>query len=437
LALAYFAYRHRLPLLPRSVLHPLLGRHIYGTIGHIIDIVAILGTLFGVATSLGIGATQVNAGLTYLFGIPNNVGMQMLFIVIIISMATVSVALGLDKGIKVLSNLNVILAIILMIFLLLAGSTVALLKDYVQNLGYYINTLVSNTFNLYAYGKSHEAWMSSWTLFYWGWWIAWSPFVAMFIARVSKGRTIRSFIFGVLFVPTGFTFLWMTVFGNSAIDLVNQGMQQLVNADAPVALYVFLSNFPLAMITSLLGVFLVVTFFVTSSDSGSLVVDMLATGNAKHSITWHRVSWSLLEGIIAIALLYAGGLAALQTAVITTALPLLFILFFMSYSLFKALKLDYMKMESLYGTARHSQFAKADSQWPQHLDAIIHYPSKEEADEFMETRAKPAMNDVANKMRERNIDVTTHIDKDDAYLKVNSIAKNCKTNNTIIELKYS
>uniref|UniRef100_UPI0013C36EC5 BCCT family transporter n=1 Tax=Facilibium subflavum TaxID=2219058 RepID=UPI0013C36EC5 len=216
LSLAYFSYRHKLPLLPRSALFPLLGKRIFGPIGHAVDVFAILGTMFGVATSLGLGATQVNAGLAYLFNVPNDASVQTIIIVIITLIATSSVASGLDKGIKGLSNFNIILAVALLIFLLIFGNTTSLIQSFVQNTGNYLSTIVQKTFNLYAY-QNKQGWLSGWTLFYWGWWIAWSPFVGMFIARVSKGRTIREFLVGVLFIPTGFTFLWLTVFGNSAI----------------------------------------------------------------------------------------------------------------------------------------------------------------------------------------------------------------------------
>lgn len=246
LSLAYFSYRHKLPLLPRSALYPLIGERIYGPIGHIVDTFAVLGTMFGVATSLGFGVLQVNSGLSYLFeGLPNNAVVQVCLIIGITLLATLSVFSGLDKGVKRLSELNLGLAIILLLIVLILGPTVMLLQAFVQNTGSYLSDLVGKTFNLYAY-QHKEDWLGGWTLLYWGWWISWSPFVGTFIARVSRGRTIREFLIGVLFVPSALTFLWMTVFGNSAIDsIMNQGatyLAEAVNTDVSVALFVFSST---------------------------------------------------------------------------------------------------------------------------------------------------------------------------------------------------
>jgi len=280
LSLAYFAFRQELPLTIRSSLYPLIGDRIYGPIGHTVDIFAVLGTIFGVATSLGFGVIQINSGLEYLFGIPNNVTIQVILIAVITAIATVSVALGLDAGIRRLSVLNMILAGGLLAFVLVAGPTVFLLQTLVQNTGNYLSNLFSMTFNLYAYEPT--GWIGGWTLMYWGWWIAWAPFVGLFIARVSRGRTIREFVFGVLFVPLGFTLMWMTFFGNTALHMIMvQGITELadaVAADTSVALFQFFEQLPFSTLMAMIATLLVVTFFVTSSDSGSLVVDILASG---------------------------------------------------------------------------------------------------------------------------------------------------------------
>ena len=271
LSLAYFSYRHKLPLLPRSALYPLIGERIYGPIGHCVDTFAVLGTMFGVATSLGFGVLQVNSGLNYLLGdsFPISSTVQVALIIGITLIATGSVFSGLDKGVKRLSELNLGLAFVLMMIVLLFGPTVALLQSFVQNTGSYLSELVSKTFNLYAYEQKND-WLGGWTLLYWGWWISWSPFVGTFIARVSRGRTIREFLVGILFVPSGFTFLWMTVFGNSAIDaIMNHGAEYLataVSTDVSVALFTFFEHLPLSNLLSIIAVCLVVTFFVTSSD---------------------------------------------------------------------------------------------------------------------------------------------------------------------------
>lgn len=312
LILAFFSYRHGLPLTLRSALYPLIGERIYGPIGHAVDIFAIIGTVFGVATSLGYGVLQINSGLHHLFGWPVNQTVQIALIAATCGLATLSVASGLDRGIRILSELNLSLAVILLLFVLVLGPTVFLLQTYVQNTGAYLSDIVNKTFNLYAYEPTD--WIGGWTLLYWGWWLSWSPFVGLFIARISRGRTIREFVCGVLFVPAGFTLLWMTVFGDTAIHMVLQeGFTQLaevVNQDSSVALFAFLEHFPLGSVISLVAVLMVVVFFVTSADSGALVVDMLASSGKDHSPLWQRIFWSVLMGVVAIALLLADGLKA-------------------------------------------------------------------------------------------------------------------------------
>ena len=321
LSLAYFSFRRGLPLTIRSALYPLIGKRIYGPIGHAIDIFAVLGTMFGVATSLGLGVLQVNAGFSYLFGTPVDTTVQLVLIAFITLLATLSVFLGLDRGVKRLSEINIILAILLLGFVLVAGSTVFLLQAFVQNVGTYLGSVVTRTFRMYAYEPN--PWLADWTLFYWGWWVAWSPFVGMFIARISRGRTIREFVGGVLLVPVLFTFLWMTVFGNTAIDLDMTGaapIAQTVANNLPVALFETLSALPFATITSLIATLLVITFFITSADSGALVIDMITSGGAENPPVWQRIFWAICAGVIAAVLLVAGGLEALQAAVITSAL---------------------------------------------------------------------------------------------------------------------
>ncbi|MBY7733653.1 BCCT family transporter [Francisella philomiragia] len=422
LSLAYFAYRHDLPLLPRSVLYPILGKHIYGPIGHAIDVFAVLGTLFGVATSLGFGAMQVSAGMSFLIGLPDTVNMQVIYIVFIVALATISVGLGLEKGIKALSNFNIILAVLLLIFILLLGNSSVLVRDYIQNIGYYLSTIVNQTFNLYAYNQENQEWLKSWTLFYWGWWIAWSPFVGMFIAKVSKGRTIRQFTIGVLFIPVGFTFLWMTVFGNSAIEIAMSGkgdaLIDAANNNIPVALFEFLQHFPFSTILSILAVFLIVTFFVTSADSGALVIDILATGNAKQSITLQRIAWSVLSGLLAISLILAGGLQALQSATIISAFPLLFILFLMCISLIKSLRLDYLRLKSIETHSTVVQFAKANTTWQKRLEAIAHKPSKDQAIEFLQKDVTTAVIEVADEMEKNGINTEVIRDHDHIQLSI-------------------
>ena len=420
LSLAYFSYRHKLPLLPRSVLYPLIGNRIYGILGHVVDVFAILGTMFGIATSLGLGATQVNAGLNFLFDVPVNVSVQTLLIIVITLIATTSVALGLEKGIKLLSNVNIIVALVLLIFVLFLVGFTPLLQSFVQNTGSYLSSIVNKTFNLYAY-ENKQGWLSGWTLFYWGWWIAWSPFVGMFIAKVSKGRTIREFLVGVLFIPTGFTFLWLTVFGNSAINLVlhhqDTALIAAVQNNVPVALFEFLQHFPLSSVTSILALILVVTFFVTSSDSGSLVVDIIATGNAKKSIVWQRIFWSLLEGLLAISLLYSGGLLALQTATIASAFPFLIILFFMCIALIKALREDYLRLSSIQEHSSAVQYTSAHISWHKHLDVLLQLPNKAQALTFLQEVVRPAIEKVSERIA-KELEVKTEFNKEKIRLVV-------------------
>jgi choline/glycine/proline betaine transport protein len=399
LALAYYSFRHNLPLTIRSALFPLIGRHIDGPIGHAADIFAVLGTMFGVATSLGFGVLQVNAGLGHLFGVPETLGVQLMLIVAITLMATVSVAAGLDAGIKRLSEWNLLLALLLLVFIIAVGPTLFLLQAAVQNTGAYLSEVVDKTFTLYAYEPSE--WIGGWTLFYWAWWIAWSPFVGMFIARVSRGRTIREFIVGVLFVPVGFTFIWLTVFGNTAIALdlgpAGGAIAAAVADNVPIALFTFLEQFPLAAVSSVVATLLVVTFFVTSSDSGSLVIDIITSGGVGDTPVWQRTFWALTEGAVAAALLTAGGLQALQTASITAALPFTFIMLFVCYGLLRSLRIEGMRRVSQELPAS-VQFRGAQVPWQKHLRTIISHPSLERVDAFLKDTVAPALREVAEEI---------------------------------------
>ncbi len=414
LSLAYFAFRHKLPLTIRSALYPLIGERIYGPIGHAVDIFAVLGTLFGVATSLGLGVIQVNAGLNYLFDVPSNIGIQVLLIAVITSIATLSVALGLDAGIRRISVLNVALAVVLLVFVLVAGPTVFLLQTLVQNTGMYLSNLFSMTFNLYAYEPT--TWIGGWTLFYWGWWIAWSPFVGMFIARVSRGRTIREFIIGVLLAPVGFTFIWLTFFGDTALYMIM--VQQLgeladaVAADTSVALFKFLEHLPFSAITSLLATVLVVTFFVTSSDSGSLVVDMLTSGGEDESPVWQRIFWAVVEGIVAAALLLAGGLQALQTATIASALPFTVVMILMCWGLVRALRIESAKRLSLRWARGTQRDPQASRSWQRRLYNVIHQPSRVEVNRFIQEVVRPALHEVAEELKKQDRDARTGEDEE-------------------------
>ena len=339
LGLAYFAFNRGLPLTIRSIFYPLIGNKIYGFWGNLIDVLSVLATLAGLATSLGLGVAQVNAGLNFLFGINISVNIQILFIAIITGLATISVVLGLDGGVKRLSEINIGLAGMFMILILLFGPTVFILSGFVQNIGYYITTFPQLSFWTETFRDTN--WQGSWTVFYWTWWISWSPFVGMFIARVSKGRTIKEFILGVMIIPTLLSFLWMATFGGSAISLQLNGVTDIasiVQEDVSIALFAMLEFFPFTKILSTIGILLVVFFFITSSDSGSLVVDHLTSGGKLDSPVPQRVFWAIMEGVVAGTLLLGGGLTALQTATSITGLPFAIILLISIYSLYLALK---------------------------------------------------------------------------------------------------
>ena len=340
LALAYFAYRKGLPLTISSALYPLIGEKIHGALGNAVNILAVLGTMFGIATSLGLGVMQVNAGLNYLFGLEVS-GLNQVFLIGAITLiATASLVAGLNSGIKRLSQANAILALFLLLFLLVAGPTTLLLNSFVQNLGNYLSNMVSLSFQMYAYESTD--WMAGWTLFYWAWWISWSPFVGMFIARISRGRTIREFVLSVLLMPVGFTFVWLSVFGNTALFLElngsGAGISEAVLNDMPTALFILLEKLPWTSVVSLVAIILIIIFFVTSSDSGSLVIDIITSGGTESAPVWRRVFWAVSQGVVASVLLLAGGLSALQTASISSAFPFAFVMLFICLGLLKGLQ---------------------------------------------------------------------------------------------------
>ncbi|WP_295878366.1 BCCT family transporter [uncultured Thiohalocapsa sp.] len=335
LGLAFFAFNRGLPLTIRSVFYPLLGDKIYGFWGNLIDILSVLATLVGLATSLGLGVQQVNAGLDHLFGIGISTEAQVILIAVITGFATLSVFAGLDAGVKRLSQANMITAAVFMLFLLVVGPTVYILSGFTQNLGFYLTILPEMSLWTETFRASN--WQGSWTVFYWAWWISWSPFVGMFIARISKGRTVREFIFGVILIPTLLSFVWMSVFGGTALNLQASGIADIaaaVNDDVAKAMFAMLDNFPVAEVLSGIAIILVTIFFVTSSDSGSLVVDHLTSGGKLDSPTTQRVFWAVMEGVVAAVLLIGGGLATLQTAAVSTGLPFALVLLVGVYALY-------------------------------------------------------------------------------------------------------
>ncbi|MFA9428810.1 BCCT family transporter [Egicoccus sp. AB-alg2] len=340
LGFAYMAYRRGLPMRVSSVLHPLLGDRVRGPVGWAIDTLAVLGTLFGVAVSLGLGTLQINSGLAYLTPLDEGLTVQMGLIALVTAVAVVSVALGLDRGIRRLSNLNIGLAVTLLVFVVVFGPTLLMLRGIVESTGNYLTSLPFLAF--WTDALEDTGWQRNWTVFYWAWTITWAPFVGIFIARISKGRTIKEFVLGVLFLPTAFTIIWFASFGLAAIDLdltQDGAISDAVVDDVPVSLFVFLENFPLAGIVSGLAVLIVVIFFTTSSDSASLVVDMLCSSDVDDDPpTRQRVFWAVVEGAVAATLLAIGGLEALQDVITVLGFPFFVLGLVIIWSLLRALR---------------------------------------------------------------------------------------------------
>jgi len=327
-----------LPLTIRSVFYPLLGNRIYGFWGNVIDVMSVLATLVGLATSLGLGAQQINAGLDQLFGISISTTAQVILIAVITSFATLSVFSGLDKGVKRLSQANMIMAGAFLVFLLAVGPTVYLLNGLTQNLGFYAT--IFPRMSLWTETFRPSNWQGGWTIFYWAWWISWSPFVGMFIARISKGRTVKEFLIGVIVVPSLLSFLWMSVLGGTALFQQTNGVADLVSAvgaDVATGMFAMLSSIPFPTVLSLVAIALITIFFVSSSDSGSLVVDHLTSGGKLDSPTTQRVFWAIMEGLVAAVLLIGGGLETLQTASVATGLPFAVVLLIGVYTLYVGL----------------------------------------------------------------------------------------------------
>ncbi|MDN3377997.1 MULTISPECIES: BCCT family transporter [unclassified Pseudoalteromonas] len=412
LVLAYFAFRHGLPLSIRSALYPLIGDKIHGPIGHTVDVFAILGTLFGIATTLGLSVTQINAGLHYLWpSIPVNTTVQIIAIALITTAATISVVAGMDKGVKRLSILNMVLAITLMTFVFFVGSSIHILESFLQNTGSYLSGIVERTFNLQAYSRSD--WIGNWTLFIFGWTIAWAPFVGMFIAKISRGRTIRQFVVGVMLVPTIFTFLWFSVFGDTALNLImNEGFDTLiadVQANHAVALFQLFEALPWSFFISLLTVILIITFFVTSSDSGSLVIDSLASGGSLDTPAWQRVFWAVLEGTVASVLLLAGGLSALQTMTIASALPFAVIMLLATLGLWRALRIEGHRDSSLQAHTLTNKNPDL-SHWKRRLAAMVSYPNKNDVHVFISQVVISAMKSVQAELKTRQWQAVVEFD---------------------------
>lgn len=402
LVLAYFAYRHSLPLTLRSAFYPLIGERIYGPWGAMIDVFAIVCTTCGISASLGYGVLQINAGLNYLFDVPVSQTIQIGLIMGTMIVAGISVAMGLDSGIKRLSEINIGLSVMLLVGVLLAGPTILLLSGAVQNFGGYLSEIIPKTFNLYVYNPTD--WLGGWTILYWGWWISWTPFVGIFIARISRGRTIREFLLGVTLVPTLYIVLWMSVFGGSAIELIsNQGMVELgeaVQADQAVALFRFLDYLPGTEILSLICLAMIVIFFVTSADSGAMVLNMLSAGGEDNTPLMQRVLWTGIIAAISSVLLLSGGLAALQTAAIASALPFSFAVLGSLWGFWRALMVDSAKRESV---GVHPPTRADASFWQQRLNNLLQYPGDSAVQKFQRAVVFKAMHSFLAELKRHDI----------------------------------
>ncbi|HBO9193304.1 TPA: BCCT family transporter [Pseudomonas aeruginosa] len=423
MALAYFAYRHNLPLALRSALYPLIGKRINGPIGYTVDCFGIIATVFGLGADMGFGVLQLNSGLDYLYAIPHTHAVQMVLIVLMMG-AAISVAVsGVDKGIRILSDINMLLACSLLLFVLFAGPTQHLLNTLVQNVGDYLGHLPGKSFDLYAYGGPSD-WLGSWTVFYWAWWIAWAPFVGLFIARISRGRTIREFVFGVLLIPLGFTLAWMSIFGNSALEQALGGASELgrVAIEQPsMALYQMLQNYPWSRAVITVTVLVSFVFFVTSADSGTVVLSTLSAhgGSADDDgPKWLRVFWGSVTALVTGGLLFAGSIDALKSAVVLTSLPFSLILLLMMWGLHKA-----FYMESQRQRARSHSLAplmsgngKRSGGWKRRLSQAVHFPSRDEVYRFMNDVVRPAISEVSEVFREKGLAVDAQLDPGNASL---------------------
>lgn len=418
LALAYFGFRYKLPLALRSCFYPLLKERINGKLGDLIDIMALLATLFGVITTLGFGASQLGAGLHQLGWISeNSFSLQMVVIAVVMSLATFSAISGVGKGVKILSELNLTLAFCLLIFVLVAGPTLYLLSAFSDNIGTYLSNLVQLSFKTYVYEQEHTGWFSGWTILYWAWWCSWAPFVGLFIARISKGRTIREFIFGVLVIPSMFGILWFTVFGNTAIWL-NDGeaagtLGQMISSPETL-LFKFLDYLPLSGVTGLVSLVVISLFFITSADSGIYVLNNIASRDKSLAAPrWQAVMWGILMSVVAIVLMQSGGLANLQAMTLLVALPFAMLMLLMCFSLWKGLNADKKYFDTKVNPT--SIFWTGDK-WKERLEQMMNQTQEKDILRFLKHTVLPAMRELRQELigkYELSVQINTLFDQDE------------------------
>ena len=418
LALAYFGFRYKLPLALRSCFYPLLKERINGKLGDLIDIMALLATLFGVITTLGFGASQLGAGLHQLGWISeNSFSLQVVVIAVVMSLAIFSAISGVGKGVKILSELNLTLAFCLLIFVLVAGPTLYLLSAFSDNIGTYLSNLVQLSFKTYVYEQEHTGWFSGWTILYWAWWCSWAPFVGLFIARISKGRTIREFIFGVLVIPSMFGILWFTVFGNTAIWL-NDGeaagtLGQMISSPETL-LFKFLDYLPLSGVTGLVSLVVISLFFITSADSGIYVLNNIASRDKSLAAPrWQAVMWGVLMSTVAIVLMQSGGLANLQTMTLLVALPFAMLMLLMCFSLWKGLNADKKYFDTKVNPT--SIFWTGDK-WKERLEQMMNQTQEKDILRFLKHTVLPAMRELRQELigkYDLSVQINTLFDQDE------------------------
>ena len=418
LALAYFGFRYKLPLALRSCFYPLLKERINGKLGDLIDIMALLATLFGIITTLGFGASQLGAGLHQLGWISeNSFSLQIVVIAVVMSLATFSAISGVGKGVKILSELNLTLAFCLLIFVLVAGPTLYLLSAFSDNIGTYLSNLVQLSFKTYVYEQEHTGWFSGWTILYWAWWCSWAPFVGLFIARISKGRTIREFIFGVLVIPSMFGILWFTVFGNTAIWLNDgeaAGMLGQMISSPETLLFKFLDYLPLSSVTGLVSLVVISLFFITSADSGIYVLNNIASRDKSLvAPRWQAVMWGILMSVVAIVLMQSGGLANLQAMTLLVALPFAMLMLLMCFSLWKGLNADKKYFDTKVNPT--SIFWTGDK-WKERLEQMMNQTQEKDILRFLKHTVLPAMRELRQELISKydlSVQINTLFDQDE------------------------
>lgn len=417
MVLGYFAFRYRLPLAIRSALYPLIGKRVHGRVGDAVDLAAVIGTIFGISVSLGIGVVQLNYGLNFLFNVPEGVAAQVGLVLVAVAMTTVSAVAGVDRGIRRLSQLNVVLAIVLVLYVLVLESPVRLLNALVLNIGDYLSRFPSITLNTFAYDQPTE-WLNAWTLFFWAWWIAWAPFVGMFLARISRGRTIRQFVAATLMVPLLYTLTFLSIFGNSALSVVRQGnieFGQTAMNTPEQGFYALLTQYPGVTFSAGLATFVGLLLYVTSADSGALVMGNLSSHlptPLTDASPWLRIFWAAATGLLTIAMLLVGGVDALTNATIIMGLPFSFVMLLIIWGLYKALRVEQFRREASQTTLSPAMPERgpggpgAGRNWRQRLSRAMSFPGRRGAARFINEVCRPALREVAEELRTQGVEAS-------------------------------